>query len=166
LIKDITIIRYFGKLLFSGTYKFGKKWNGYIYNSKGNLEFGLNDGDGSGKEYDFFNNITYEGNYKYGNRSGIGKEYNDGKMVYEGEFSGGDRHGKGREYNKLGQLIFEGEYKFGERYKGKIMEYYKEQLLFKADYSRERESDNLEVIKIIDSEECFNGNSKYYRCKK
>ena len=87
-------------------------------------------------------------------------------MVYEGEFSGGDRHGKGREYNKLGQLIFEGEYKFGERYKGKIMEYYKEQLLFKADYSRERESDNLEVIKIIDSEECFNGNSKYYRCKK
>ena len=44
------------------------------------------------------------------------KEYNfDDELIFEGEYLNGKRNGKGKEYNFYGKLIFEGEYLNGER---------------------------------------------------
>ena len=73
-----------------------------------------------GKEYDYNNEITFEGEYLNGERNGIGKEYyTNGKIKFEGEYLNNKKHGKGKEYDYHNKLIFEGEYKRGYKYNGK-----------------------------------------------
>ena len=50
---------YLGNLMFKGEYKVGKRYNGKIYNNKGELESELKEGDGKIKEYDY---IRFEQN--------------------------------------------------------------------------------------------------------
>ena len=39
---------------------------------------------GKGKEYDINSNLIFEGEYLYGEKHGIGKEYINGELIYEG----------------------------------------------------------------------------------
>ena len=74
------------------------------------------------KEYDFENNLLYEGEYLDGKRNGEGKEYKDDILVFEGEYHKGKRHGNGKEFLD-DNLIFEGVYLNGKK-NGKGIEYY------------------------------------------
>ena len=161
---NIIEYNYLGNLLYEGEYKNGKRWNGKMYNNNEDLELVLKKGNGNGKEYDFLSNLNYEGNYINGNREGIGKEFNDNKMIFEGHYVDDEKNGEGKEYNKLGKLIFKGKYRNGKIDEGTIMEYYKNQLLFKAEYVKYwNEHEN---ITIIDSNKYFNNTSKEYQIKK
>ena len=72
--------------------------------------------NGLGKEYYYYGDLFYEGEYLNGKRSGKGKEYyKEGKLKFEGEYLNGERNGKGKEYNYDGKLKFEGEYLNGKR---------------------------------------------------
>ena len=84
----------------------------------------LGDINGKGKEYDYKENVLYEGEFLKGKRNGKGKEFGEYfDLAYEGEYLNGKRHGKGKEFNYFGVLIFEGEYLNGER-NGKGIEHY------------------------------------------
>ena len=133
--RNIKEYNYLGNLLYEGEYKDGQRWNGKIYNCKGDIVLELKDGRGNGKEYDFWNNLVYEGDFVYGIRHGTGKEFKVGKKIYEGEYYKGKKYGKGKEYNNFGRLIFKGEFNDEKYENGKLFEYYKDQLLFEADYS-------------------------------
>ena len=64
------------KLKFEIDYLKGKKWNGKLYDQKGNIEFEINSGQGTIKEY-----------------------YNNGELAYEGDYLNGERNGKWKEYD-------------------------------------------------------------------
>ena len=91
-------------------------------------------------EYDKFETLLYEGEYKNGRRNGKGKEYfrYDGKLIYKGEFQKGKRYGKGKEYRydrdrKISYIFYEGEYK-NDIKDGKGKEYDKNgNLLYECD---------------------------------
>ena len=60
-----------GKILFSGEYLKGKKWNGDGYSNKFDfIEFTLINGKGRVIEYDYYEELIYEGEYKNGERNG------------------------------------------------------------------------------------------------
>jgi len=68
--------------------------------------------------YGYADALTYEGEYKNGERNGKGKEYYDnGNLIFEGEYLNGKRNGKGKEYFNC-KLIFEGEYLNNKRLVG------------------------------------------------
>ena len=69
--------------------------------------------------------LEYEGEYKNGERSGKGKEYNyKGQLKYLGQYLNGKWNGKGKEYNWKGELEFQGEFLNGKRWNGIIKNYY------------------------------------------
>ena len=84
------------KLKFEGEYLFGEKWNGNEYNND-NIIYSLKNGKGFIKEYDYY-----------------------GNLIFEGEYLNGKRNGKGKEYYDNGELKFEGEYLYDETRKGKL----------------------------------------------
>ena len=155
-----------GNLLYEGEYKYGKKWNGKMYDDNGKLTLEFKNGNGSGKEYDFLSNLIYEGKYVEGLRNGLGKEFKRGKKIYEGEYAYGEREGKGRKYNEFGKLVFEGEFKDGKFYDGALMEYYKEKLLFEAEHLTFTYEGKIRIT-IKDSEEYFKKRKieYYYKLK-
>ena len=59
----------------------------------------------------------FEGEYLDGIRNGKGKEYDYyGQLLFEGEYLNGKRwNGKEKVYNDVGELLFEGEYLNGLR---------------------------------------------------
>ena len=94
-----------------------------------------------GKEYNFLdNNLIFEGEYLYGERNGVGKEYYDtGEIKFESEYLNGKKNGKGKEYSKDGILIFEGDFLNGKR-NGKGKGYYINGLLqFEGEYKNNEE---------------------------
>ena len=123
------------KLLFSGEYLNGLKWNGKGYNYSGNEEYELKNGCGKVKEYNIFGKLIFEGEYLNGQKNGKGNEYYDNnKLKFEGYYLNGIRwNGKGynsfgieeyelkngsgkvKEYNDCDKLIFEGEYLNGQK---------------------------------------------------
>ena len=85
-----------GVLEYEGEYLYGKKYNGKGYDEKGNIIYELKNGNGTIKEYDYYNHL-----------------------MYEGEYLNRERNGKGKEYYYRGNLIFEGEYLNGKEWNGK-----------------------------------------------
>ena len=62
----------------------------------------MKNGRGKGKEFDFYGNPFFEGEYTGGKRYGKGKEfYDNSKLKFEGEYLNGKRNGKGIEFKKL-----------------------------------------------------------------
>ena len=117
------------------------------------IEYETKDKD-KGKEYDSFTNeIVFEGEYKNGERSGKGKEYDKfGNLIFDGEWKSGKRwnvkkylqysfmknelkEGKGylREFSKQSINRYEGDYSNGER-NGKGKEYFSNELIFEGEY--------------------------------
>jgi len=109
-----------GKIFFEMIYLNGKKWNGKIFDNKNNIICELINGNGILKEFDNNNDLTFEGEYKNGERNGKGKEFEQfiKSPSFEGEYLNGKRNGKGREYDKFGNVIFEGIYLNDKRWNG------------------------------------------------
>ena len=51
-------IFWFWYSIFGGEYFNGKRWDGKGYNKEGKLEFELKYGNGKGKEYDYYGNLS------------------------------------------------------------------------------------------------------------
>jgi antitoxin component YwqK of YwqJK toxin-antitoxin module len=151
-----------GKLVFSGYFKWGKRWNGIGYDNYGNKIYELKNGCGIVKEYNEDGILLYDGEYKNGVKYGLGKEYNiekeliydgsyingkrskgkgkeynfSGRLKYEGEYLNGEWHGNGTEYESNGEISFEGVFKNGKRWKGKGKEYFSfYKIQFKGEYA-------------------------------
>ena len=78
--------------------------------------------NGKGKEYSYFSHrLLFDGEYLNGKRNGKGKEYDhlNFKLIDDGEYLNGKRNGKGKEYNFFGELSFVGEFFNGKRWIGK-----------------------------------------------
>ena len=76
--------------MFEGEYLKGKKWNGKGININGNIEFEIKNGNGKVKEYNFVDQLEFEGEYLDGKRNVKGKEYNyDSELEFEGEYLNG-----------------------------------------------------------------------------
>ena len=127
-----------GKIKFEGEYLKGREWTGKGYNEDEVIIYEINQGKGYLKEFyqnDEKKQLKFEGEYSYGRKNGIGKEYNIfGKLIFEGEYSKNIRNGKGKEYYPNGKINFEGEYLNGEK-NGKGNEYYSNgKLKFEGEY--------------------------------
>ena len=72
---------------------------------------------GKGKEYYKNKRLKYEGEYLNGIINGKGTLYyeNSGYINYIGEFKNGEKHGLGKEYDKFGNVIYEGIFEEGEK---------------------------------------------------
>ena len=112
----------FGQLIFEGKYLNGKKWNGIgYYNNEIILEYDNNElynfePDFTSKEKDDLKKTKI---YEIKNGKGFVKEFNDKVLVFEGEYKHGERNGIGKEYNRTGNVIYQGEYLNGKRWTGK-----------------------------------------------
>ena len=149
---------YNGNILFEGEYLNDHKWNGKGYDKDKNIVYEINEGKGFIKEYYSLNNkVKYIGEYLNGERNGKGKEfdYNE-NLVFEGEYSNGKKwNGKG--YGKNGDIIYE--LKNG---KGFVKEYYyfSDKLYYKGGYlngEKNGKSKNYYNNTIIFEGEYFNG---------
>ena len=138
------------KLIFEGEYLNDKKWNGILYDVINNEKYELKNGNGFFKEY-YINgglDITFDGEYKNGNRDGKGKELSDGKITFEGEYKNGERNGKGK--GKLyvlhdNKYTFEGEYLNGiKNGKGKV--FYDGKLIFNGEYLYDKRRKGKEYL--------------------
>jgi len=120
-------------------HNFFKNSFGRLYYDNYEIEFeGIlkNNKKHSGKEYDLYGNLEFEGEYNDEDERWKGKikEYNENcKLIFEGEYLNGNRIGK--EYNDEGELIFEGQYKNGIRWNGKGKEE-NEQIIFQGKYEK------------------------------
>ena len=59
-----------GNIYFEGEYLNGKRWNGKIYNYKGNEEYEIKNGNGTIKQFIFRGKLVFEGEYSNGQRNG------------------------------------------------------------------------------------------------
>ena len=125
------------KLIFEGEFKNDLRWNGKGYDNQNNIIYELKNGKGYIKEYDYYGNLIFEGEYLYGERNGKGKEYYDGKLLFEGQYLNNKRNGKGKQYDYMNGnliLIFEGEY-LNDEVNGKGKEYDNNgELMFEGEY--------------------------------
>ena len=71
------------RLEYDGEYLYDKKWNGKGYDNLGKIVYELKDGKGLVKEYSYYLQLDFEGEYLNGERNGKGKEYNNGKVIFE-----------------------------------------------------------------------------------
>ena len=51
---------------------------------------------GKTKEYNYLDDLVFEGEYLKGLRNGKGKEYKSNEIIYEGDYLNGKRDGKGK----------------------------------------------------------------------
>ena len=110
-----------GKIQFEGEYKKDKKWNGKGYDINGKIDYIITEGNGYIKLYkDYVDKLSFEGEYKNGEKNGKGKEYDHfGRLEFEGEYLNDKKHGQGKEYFRNKKILFEGEYKDGKKWNGK-----------------------------------------------
>ena len=108
----------------------------------------MKDGKGYLKEYNYYGELEFEGEYFNGKKNGKGKEYyNNKNLKFEGEYSNGKRNGKGKEYNYNGLLIYEGEYSDDiNNGKGKEYDYNNGKIIFEGDYLYSRKIKGKDFI--------------------
>ena len=121
-------------LIYSGGYLRGERHGyGEEFDEKGEIIFygSYANGKKHGRVIEYYRLgeriITFEGNYSFGQRNGIGKEYintefeDEDKILFEGEYLKGKRwRGKGEEYDDFERLIYSGEYIDGKKWTGKL----------------------------------------------
>ena len=111
------------KIKYIGEYLFNQKWNGKGYDKNGNIIYEIINGTGTIKDY--YNNVNIQGEFLNG-KGNIIKFYNNRILQYEGGYKYGEKNGIGREYDfniygilEILEIIFEGEFLNGRRYNGK-----------------------------------------------
>ena len=157
------------KIKFEGLYLNDKEWIGtrYTYDGDGIIIYKLNNNNSKGKEYDYNNNLIFEGEYLNGKRNGKGKEYNyKGDLEFEGEYKN-DLKWTGKGYDQMNNIIYE--IKDG---KGLIKKYhlYMNKLSYEAEYLNGKrfgkgKEYNVFGILIFEGEYLFgkrNGKGKEY----
>ena len=79
---------YSGEIKFEGEFLNDQIWNGRGFTKNKEVLYEIKDGKGIIKEYDYWGNLIFEGEYLNGERSGKGKEFIQFKntLVYEGEY--------------------------------------------------------------------------------
>ena len=93
-------------LEFEGEYLCGNKWNGIVYDSRGNVKHEIINGNGKVKEYYDDGQIRFIGEYLNGLRNGTGKEFDIfGGTLYEGEYSKGKKIGKKNKKKNNGDCL-------------------------------------------------------------
>ena len=107
--KELDIIKYNKKLQ--------KQFNYSIEDYKQiSKKYIIGERDGKGEEYNEYDELIFEGEYKNGKKNGKGKEYDEEEnIIFEGEYKNGKRNGKGNEYDFNRKVIFEGVYKNGKK---------------------------------------------------
>ena len=111
---------YYKKVLkCKGEYLNGKLWNGIIYDKKHQKydSCEIKNGKGYVKEYDFYGEKVFEGEYVNGERNGKGKEYKFTSLIFEGYYINGKRNGKGKNF-RYSKVRFEGNFKNGMKWDG------------------------------------------------
>ena len=106
---------------------------------KDGMEKDIN-GKGKCKEYSYFGELLFDGQYSKGQKNGQGKEFNSfGKLIFIGEYLNGKRwEGKLKEYYGSGFLKYEKEI-FNGKINGKAKEYYKNgHLKFVGEYLNDK----------------------------
>ena len=88
------------KLEYERDYMYNIKWNGRGYDENGDIIYEIINENGKVKEYDYNDNLIFDGEYLNGKRSGIGREYNSkGIIYYYGEYVNGHRwNGIGKKF--------------------------------------------------------------------
>ena len=120
----------YGKLIFKGEYKNGKRWNGIekLYDNNNKLIFKdkYKNGTNEFNENNKSNIIKIESNNDEGEKIKKGKEYNlIGELIFDGEFKDGEKYkGLSKEYNRFGLTLFYGEYKNNSKFYGTEYDYY------------------------------------------
>ena len=110
----------FNQIIFKGEYLNNKRWNGKGYDGLNKIVYEIKNGKGFIKEYHLNNKLSFEGQYRFGQKNGKGSEFdNFGKLEFSGEYLNGKRNGNGREYFKDGLLKFEGIYLNNFRLRGR-----------------------------------------------
>ena len=86
-----------GRIKFNGIYLKGKKWNGTGYDTKNNIIYNLNNGNGIICEYYDYNELKFQGKIINGQKNGEGREYySHNRLKFEGEYCNGKKwNGKG-----------------------------------------------------------------------
>ena len=56
------------RLEYEGEYLFDRKYNGIGYDENGNIIYDLKNGSGKVKEYDYYGNLLFEGEYLNGKK--------------------------------------------------------------------------------------------------
>ena len=80
------------KLEYERDYMYNIKWNGRGYDENGDIIYEIINENGKVKEYDYIDNLIFDGEYLNGKRCGIGREYNSkGIIYYYGEYVNGHR---------------------------------------------------------------------------
>ena len=146
-------------LIFEGEFKNGLKWNGKGYDGLNNIVYELKNGKGYVKYYLWNGKLFYECEYINGLRNGKGKEYNYfGNLTFDGEYMEG-RIKKGKQYYLEGGLLFEGEYLYNRKLKGKYYNKgkleYEGEFLYDKKYNGKGYDENGNIIY-----ELKNGNGK------
>ena len=112
-----------------------------------------------GREFNNNRILIYIGGYKSGERSGQGKEYDNGELIFHGKYENGQRNGEGAEY-KNERMIFKGEYENGQR-NGPGVEYEYEKIVFEGIYlNGKRNGAGKEFIHNPKKEQIFSGEYK------
>ncbi len=117
-----------------------ENWSGrvIVYSDKkkrlplysGRLEDGVLQGEC--RQYDRTGVLLYEGQLKDGEKTGSGKEYENGVLAYDGQFAAGFYSGRGKRYEN-GQLVYDGQYDAGLR-SGSGVAYEDGQLLYRGQF--------------------------------
>ena len=90
--------------MFEGEFKNGLKWNGKGHNEENVIVYELQNGKGYVKEYYYYSELVFEGEYLNGLKNGKSKEYDwRGRLVFEGEYINGIKVFRTKNY--LYQLI-------------------------------------------------------------
>ena len=68
------------------------KWSGKGYDGDNNIVYELNNGKGYVKEYNYYSDLVFKGEYVSGQKNGKGKEYEiDVNLKFEGDYLNGTK---------------------------------------------------------------------------
>ena len=109
------------QLKFEGDFLNGIKWKGKGYNYNGEVIYELNNQiNGKFVEYNYDNELLFDGELLNNKKNGKGKEYFRGKLIFEGEYLNDKRNGQGKEFDIEKKYIFEGDFLNDLKWNGKL----------------------------------------------
>ena len=119
---------YPNNIMFEGEYLNGIRWEGKVFDRKGNFSE-IKNGKGNIKVFNIDGLLIFEGEYLNGKRNGKGKEYyKDKRLIFDGEFRN-DKKWNGKGYDDSNNVVYE-----LINGNGKIKEYSDENTFFEGEY--------------------------------
>ena len=116
-------------------------------------------------EYDYNDNLIFEGEYLNGQRNGKGKEYSPSnkELTFEGEYLNGMKNGKGKEYYYKDKIKFEGEYLSNKRWNGIMYDLKNKDITYKIENGKGFiKEDNFRNYYLTYEGDYLNGKGKLF----